>query len=98
MRNVKGTRSTPDLPKRRYPPYFPHAKLCHSKPSPWTLSLNYPSLRDTTQYLRFWVNERQDNWHAYLPLAEFAHNNWPNETTGESPFFVLYGFNLRADW
>ncbi len=37
------------------------------------------------QYLRFWVNERQDNWHAYLPLAEFAHNNWPNETTGESP-------------
>jgi len=50
------------------------------------------------QYLRFWVNERQDNWHAYLPLAEFAHNNWPNETTGESPFFVLYGFNPQADW
>ncbi len=50
------------------------------------------------QYLRFWVNERQNNWHAYLPLAEFAHNNWPNETTGESPFFVLYGFNPRADW
>ncbi len=50
------------------------------------------------QYLRFWVNERQDNWQAYLPLAEFAHNNWPNETTGESPFFVLYGFNPQADW
>ncbi len=50
------------------------------------------------QYLRFWVNERQDNWHAYLPLAEFVHNNWPNETTGESPFFVLYRFNPHADW
>jgi len=50
------------------------------------------------QYLRFWVNERQDNWHHYLPLAEFAHNNWPNETTRESPFFVLYGFNPRTDW
>jgi len=50
------------------------------------------------QYLRFWVNERQDNWHMYLPLAEFAHNNWPSETTGESPFFMLYGFNPRADW
>ncbi len=50
------------------------------------------------QYLRFWVNERQDNWHTYLPLAEFAHNNWPNETTGESPFFVLYRFNPQADW
>ncbi len=50
------------------------------------------------QYLQFWVNEQQDNWQAYLPLAEFAHNNWPNETTGESPFFVLYGFNPRTDW
>jgi len=50
------------------------------------------------QYLRFWVNKRQDNWHAYLPLAEFAHNNWPNETTRESPFFILYRFNPRADW
>ena len=50
------------------------------------------------QYLRFWVNECQDNWHAYLPLAEFMHNNWPNETTRESPFFVLYGFNPHADW
>ncbi len=50
------------------------------------------------QYLQFWVNEWQDNWHAYLPLAEFAHNSWPNETTGESPFFVLYGFNPQADW
>src|SRR6266702_2948897 len=50
------------------------------------------------QYMWFWVNERQDNWHAYLPLAEFVHNNWPNETTGESPFFVLYRFNPHADW
>jgi len=50
------------------------------------------------QYLRFWVNKWQDNWHSYLPLAEFMHNNWPSETTGESPFFVLYGFNPRADW
>ncbi len=50
------------------------------------------------QYLRFWVNEHQDNWHSYLPLAKFTHNNWPNETTGESPFFILYGFNLHANW
>ena len=50
------------------------------------------------QYLHFWVNERQDNWSAYLPLAEFTHNNWPNETTRESPFFLLMGYNPRADW
>ena len=50
------------------------------------------------QYLCFWVNERQDNWAAYLPMAEFMHNNWLNETTHESPFFLLMGYNPRADW
>ena len=50
------------------------------------------------QYLRFWVNERQDNWNLYLPIAEFTHNNWPNEATGQSPFFLLMGHNPRADW
>ena len=50
------------------------------------------------QYPRFWVNERQDNWAAYLPMAEFTHNNWLNETTRESPFFLLMGYNPHADW
>ena len=50
------------------------------------------------QYLCFWTNERQDNWAAYLPMAEFTHNNWPNETTRGSPFFLLMGYNLHADW
>ena len=50
------------------------------------------------QYLRFWTNERQDNWAAYLPLAEFTHINWPNETTRKSLFFLLMGYNPRADW
>ena len=50
------------------------------------------------QYLRFWVNERQDDWARYLPIAEFAHNNWTNETTRESPFQILMGYHPRADW
>lgn len=25
------------------------------------------------QYLHFWVNQQQDNWSYYLPLAEYAH-------------------------
>ena len=50
------------------------------------------------QYLRFWTNEQQDNWATYLPMAEFTHNNWPNETTHESPFFLLMGYNQCADW
>ena len=49
-------------------------------------------------YLRFFVNYQQDDWVQYLPLAEFAHNNWKNATTGESPFYLLMGSHLRADW
>ncbi len=50
------------------------------------------------QYLRFWAHERQDNWAPLLPLAEFAHNNWNHKGTRESPFFVMMGYNPRADW
>jgi hypothetical protein len=50
------------------------------------------------QYLCFWVNERQDDWAQYLPLAEFTHNNWPNESTRESPFHILMGYHPRADY
>jgi hypothetical protein len=39
-------------------------------------------------FLRFWVRERQNNWVDYLPIAEFAHNNWPHETTWESPYWM----------
>jgi len=50
------------------------------------------------QYLQFYVNERQDNWCAYLPMVEFAHNSWPHEITRKSPFELLMGYNPRADW
>ena len=49
------------------------------------------------QYLRFWVDHQQTNWHHYLSLAEFAHNSWKNETTGQSPFKVLMGYSPRAE-
>ena len=49
------------------------------------------------QYFRFWVNHQQDNWHHYLPLAEFAHNSWRNETTGQTPFETLMGYKPRAE-
>ena len=50
------------------------------------------------QYLRFWANERQDDWAQHLPIAKFVHNNWPSETTRESPFHILMGYHPRADW
>jgi hypothetical protein len=50
------------------------------------------------QHLRFYVNHYQKNWTYYLPMAEFAHNTWASETTRESPFTLLMGYNPRADW
>jgi hypothetical protein len=31
-------------------------------------------------------------------MAEFAHNTWASETTRESPFTLLMGYNPHADW
>jgi transposase InsO family protein len=44
------------------------------------------------QYLRCYVNDRQDNWIALLPLAQIAYNQSPTTTTGTSPFYANYGF------
>ena len=49
------------------------------------------------QYLRFWVDHQQQNWHHYLPLAEFTHNSWTNEMTKHTPFELLMGHNPRAE-
>jgi hypothetical protein len=48
--------------------------------------------------IRFITNEKQKNWAPYLPITQFAHNNWPSDTTRKSPFFLLMGFNPHADW
>ena len=48
-------------------------------------------------YLRFFTNHQQTDWVDCLPLAEFAHNNWKNETTKNTPFFLLMGYHPRAD-
>ena len=49
-------------------------------------------------FLQFVTNYKQDNWARWLPLAQFVHNNWPSDTTRKSPFFLLMGYNPRADW
>jgi hypothetical protein len=50
------------------------------------------------QYLRFYVDAKQGNWAQLLPIAEFAHNSWRNESTGQSPFDLLMGYHPRAEW
>ncbi len=50
------------------------------------------------QCLRFWTNHKQNNWMAYLPVAEFVHNTWYNATTKTSPFHLLMGYEPWATW
>ena len=43
------------------------------------------------KYLRAWINEHQDDWSEWLPMAEFAINNRVASATGVSPFFLNHG-------
>ena len=76
-----------DIRQNIFMAYHPHTDGQSERTNQWL-----------EQYLHFWTNEHQDNWATYLPMAEFTHNNWLNETTCESPFFLLMGYNPCADW
>ena len=45
------------------------------------------------QYLQLYTSARQDNWDAWLPIATFVHNCWPNTTTKHSLHEVLLGYH-----
>ena len=47
------------------------------------------------QYLRCFINEKQNNWVDLLPFAEFAYNNTIQQSINQSPFFANYGFNPK---
>jgi hypothetical protein len=47
--------------------------------------------KELEQYLCLYTNFMQDNWVEWLSSAEFAYNNRPHSTTGQSPFFLEYG-------
>ena len=49
-------------------------------------------------FLRFITYYKQDDWAKWLALAQFAHNNWPSDTTRKFPFFLLMDYNPHADW
>jgi hypothetical protein len=44
-------------------------------------------------YLRFYVNSLHDNWHIWLPLAEFSYNDKSHSTTKISPHFATLGLH-----
>jgi transposase InsO family protein len=47
------------------------------------------------QYPRVFVNNQQNNWASWLPIAECVSNNHTSEMTGYSLFCGNYGFHLR---
>src|SRR5499426_2824538 len=51
--------------------------------------------QELEQYLRLFVNERQDDWDELLPLAEFSYNNHVHSSTQQTPFMVDSGRNPR---
>jgi len=51
--------------------------------------------QELKQYLRMYVNHRQNNWAEWLAIAEFAFNNKVHTVTKTSPFQVNYGREPR---
>ena len=47
------------------------------------------------QYLRMFINHRQEQWPEWLGMAEFAYNNKMHSSTKTSPFKANYGQNPR---
>jgi hypothetical protein len=48
------------------------------------------------QYLRIFTNFQQNDWVSWLPLAQYAHNSWPNATTKKAPFELIMGHIPRV--
>ena len=47
------------------------------------------------QYLRMFIDHRQEQWPEWLGTAEFAYNNKVHSSTRTSPFKVNYGQDSR---
>jgi len=44
------------------------------------------------QYLCIFCGTQQNNWHAWLLLAQYTKNSWPSATTKKIPFDLLIGY------
>jgi len=63
----------------------------------------YPQIDEQTervnqeleQYLRMFIDHRQEQWPKWLGTAEFAYNNKAHSSTRTSPFKANYGQDPR---
>src|SRR5260221_11152646 len=44
------------------------------------------------QYLCVFCGTQQNNWHSWLPMAQYTKNSWPSATTKKTPFDLLIGY------
>lgn len=51
--------------------------------------------QEIEQFLRLFVNHRQDDWIDWLPLAEFCYNNRVQASTRQTPFMLDTGQHPR---
>ena len=51
--------------------------------------------QEIEQYLRLFVNYRQDDWAEWLSLAKFCHNNRIQSSTKQTPFMLNSGRHPR---
>jgi len=51
--------------------------------------------QELEQYLRMYINHRQNNWSEWLAMAEFAFNNKVHTIIKSSPFKINYGREPR---
>ena len=47
-------------------------------------------------YLRMYCTEKPDNWSLYLADVQFAHNSRIHSTHGQTPFYLLHGYEPTA--
>ena len=51
--------------------------------------------RTLESLLKLYVNLDQDNWDTLLPVCAMAYNASVHSSTGYSPFFLMFGRNMR---
>ena len=49
--------------------------------------------REINQYLRTYVNDRQDDWAKWIKIAQFIWNNTVSEVTTDSPFGITWSYS-----
>ena len=48
--------------------------------------------QEVEQYLRMFIDTRQDDWSEFLPTAEFVINARLSSASGHTPFELMYGY------